>query len=113
MTYSPEEQAERARLEKALLHTPAYRLAFEDTELLNTDEMRPVRLQLELFKPELAQQEQNVRSTIVAFGSARTLPPNVAEANLHAAKRALNDSPSDPLLEAEVTRASKQLEQSK
>ena len=113
MTYSPEEQFERARLEKALLQAPAYRLAFEDTELLNTDEMRPVRLQLELFKPEVAQQEQNVRSTIVAFGSARTLPPNVAETNLDAAKRALEASPSDPLLQAEVTRATKQLEQSR
>lgn len=112
MSYSPEELNERQQLEKKLLASPAYRLAFEDTELLDRDELRPVRLQLELFKPELAQQEQNVRSTIVVFGSARTLPPNVAEEAVASAKRALEGSPEDPILLAELTRAEKQLEQS-
>lgn len=108
-----EEQNERARLEKILLASPAYRQASEDTDLLDRDELRPVRLQLELYKPELAQQEQNVRSTIVVFGSARTLPPNVAEEKLASSRRALEDSPDDPLLKAEIVKAEKQLEQSK
>jgi predicted Rossmann-fold nucleotide-binding protein len=37
-----------------------------------------VRMQLELLKPELVQQEQGIESTIVIFGSARILPPEVA-----------------------------------
>ena len=49
----------------------AYRLAFTDTEFLLRDELRPVRMQLELLKPELVQREQGVESTIVIFGSAR------------------------------------------
>ena len=33
--------------------SPSYRLAFADTEFLLREELRPVRLQLELLKPEL------------------------------------------------------------
>ncbi len=57
----------------------AYRLAFTDTEFLLREEMRPVRMQLELLKPELVQNEQGIESTIVIFGSARIVPPDVAQ----------------------------------
>jgi len=66
MKRTPEEQA------KWLSELPSHRLAFEDIEFLHRDELRPVRLQLELLKPELLQQEQGIVSTIVVFGSART-----------------------------------------
>jgi hypothetical protein len=46
-------------------------LAFEDFEFLKREELRPVRLMLELLKPEMLQREAGVRSTIVVFGSAR------------------------------------------
>ena len=36
----------------------SYRLAFQDPDLLLRDELRPVRLQLEVLKPELILQEQ-------------------------------------------------------
>jgi uncharacterized protein (TIGR00730 family) len=64
----------------------AYRLAFTDTEFLLRDALRPVRMQLELLKPELVQQEQGVESTIVIFGSARIKPPDVAAQELAAAQ---------------------------
>jgi hypothetical protein len=64
----------------------AYRLAFTDTQFLLRDELRPVRMQLELLKPELVQQEQGIESTIVIFGSARILPPDVAAERLRAAQ---------------------------
>jgi uncharacterized protein (TIGR00730 family) len=56
----------------------AYRLAFTDTPFLLREELRPVRMQLELLKPELVQREQGIESTIVIFGSARVLPPEQA-----------------------------------
>ena len=56
----------------------AYRLAFTDTDFLLREELRPVRMQLELLKPELVQREQGIESTIVIFGSARVLPPEVS-----------------------------------
>ena len=60
----------------------AYRLAFTDTDFLLRDELRPVRMQLELLKPELVQREQGVESTIVIFGSARILSGQTAAARL-------------------------------
>lgn len=54
---------------------PAYSLAFDDTEFLCRDELRPVRLQLELLKPEMFMQEYGVNSTVVMFGGARIPDP--------------------------------------
>ena len=54
---------------------PAYQLAFADDDFLCRDELRPVRLQLELLKPEMMLDEANVKSTIVMFGGARIPAP--------------------------------------
>ena len=64
----------------------AYRLAFTDTEFLLREELRPVRMQLELLKPEMVQQQLGIESTIVIFGSARILPSDVARERLAAAR---------------------------
>src|SRR3954469_17794441 len=64
----------------------AYKLAFTDTDFLLREELRPVRMQLELLKPELVQDEQGVEATIVIFGSARILAPEVAQRRLEAAQ---------------------------
>jgi uncharacterized protein (TIGR00730 family) len=66
----------------------AYRLAFTDVDFLLREELRPIRLQLELLKPELVQDEQGVEATIVLFGSARVVAPDVAERELAAARAA-------------------------
>ena len=57
----------------------SYRLAFTDSDFLLRDELRPVRMQLELLKPELVQREKGIESTIVIFGSSRIVPPDVAQ----------------------------------
>lgn len=54
---------------------PSYRLAFADDEFLCRDELRPVRLQLELLKPEMLMSERGIRSTVVLFGGARIPEP--------------------------------------
>ncbi len=66
----------------------SYRLAFTDAEFLLREELRPVRMQLELLKPQLVQDEQGVEATIVIFGSARILPPEVAARELEATRGA-------------------------
>lgn len=53
----------------------AYRLAFNDADFLCRDELRPVRLQLELLKPEMLMSEAGIDSTIVLFGGARIPSP--------------------------------------
>jgi uncharacterized protein (TIGR00730 family) len=54
---------------------PAYKLAFRDEEFLKRRELRPVRMQLELLKPEMMLEERGIRSTIVLFGGARIPEP--------------------------------------
>lgn len=66
----------------------SYRLAFTDTDFLLRDELRPVRMQLELLKPELVQQAQGVERTLVIFGSARIPSPEQAAAELAQAELA-------------------------
>ncbi|MCH2241195.1 MAG: LOG family protein [Aquabacterium sp.] len=60
----------------------SYQLAFADTDFLLHEELRPIRMQLELLKPELVQREQGIESTIVIFGSARIPAPEAAQAVL-------------------------------
>ena len=55
---------------------PAYRLAFADEDFLCREELRPVRLQLELLKPEMMMTEYGVESTIVLFGGVRIPEPS-------------------------------------
>ncbi len=58
---------------------PAYKLAFRDTDFLMRDELRPVRFQLELLKPEMLLDQAGVGSTMVMYGSARIPAPEKAE----------------------------------
>ena len=55
---------------------PAYRLAFTDDDFMCREELRPVRLQLELLKPELLLDAHGIQSTIVLFGGARIPEPS-------------------------------------
>ncbi|MGH1355430.1 MAG: TIGR00730 family Rossman fold protein [Thalassovita sp.] len=55
--------------------SPAYKLAFDDQSFMCRDELRPVRLQLELLKPEMMLEEYGVESTVVLFGGARVPAP--------------------------------------
>jgi uncharacterized protein (TIGR00730 family) len=57
---------------------PAYRLAFQDMDFLLREDLRPVRFQLELLKPELMLDEAGIASTFVMYGSARTPSPEMA-----------------------------------
>lgn len=58
---------------------PAYRLAFTDGEFLLREELRPVRLQLELLKPQMIMDARGIRSTVVMFGGARIPSPEAKD----------------------------------
>lgn len=75
--------------------SPSYRLAFTDLDFLTTRDLRPVRLQLELLKPEVLLQEEGIISTVVVFGSARIHEPKVAQAALQQAEKAASANPDD------------------
>jgi uncharacterized protein (TIGR00730 family) len=102
--------SERATLLQAINASPSYRLAYEDADFLTSDDLRPVRLQLELLKPERYLRQHHIHSTIVVFGSARLLPPAQARAQLDALEREPGGQSGEPALQAEIARARKQLE---
>jgi uncharacterized protein (TIGR00730 family) len=60
---------------------PAYRLAFADPDFMNREELRPVRLQLELLKPQMLMDERGILSTVVLFGGARVPAPGAKPAH--------------------------------
>lgn len=64
---------------------PAYRLAFQDNDFLLREDLRPVRFQLELLKPEVLLEEANIGSTFVFYGSARIPSPQDAQTLVDAA----------------------------
>ncbi|WP_374944415.1 TIGR00730 family Rossman fold protein [Sphingomonas sp.] len=64
---------------------PAYALAFQDMDFLLREDLRPVRFQLELMKPELLLEEAKIASTFVMYGSARIPEPAKAQALLEMA----------------------------
>jgi uncharacterized protein (TIGR00730 family) len=112
---SANEDAESAKLHVECPQTrlPNYRLAFQDNDFLLRDELRPVRLQLELLKPELAQAENRIASTIVIFGSARTLSHEAASENLTEYREALKQDPGNMDLQRKLARAEHGLQNSR
>ncbi|NQV66311.1 MAG: 3-isopropylmalate dehydrogenase, partial [SAR86 cluster bacterium] len=85
--------------------SPSYRLAYADDDFILTDEMRPVRLLLELSKPELTLNEHDINHTIVIFGSARILSPEVAAEMLRGIAERLQANPTDKQLLTEQRQA--------
>ena len=107
-------------VESASLHvdsphtrSSSYRLAYQDKEFILRDELRPVRLQLELLKPELILQENHIESTVVIFGSARIPEPEVAEAQLVSAEAEYRKNKNDDSLKQKVHAARRALANSK
>jgi uncharacterized protein (TIGR00730 family) len=91
----------------------SYIPADRDTEFLQRDELRPLRIGIELLKPELIQREQGIRSTIVVFGSSRLQEPAAAKHALHMAEVEALQNPDDPTHRQRVTISQRQLALSK
>jgi len=80
----------------------SYSLAFEDAELLRRDALRPVRLQLEMWKTDLILREHGIRSTVAIFGSTRITDRKTAQARISRAEAELARDPGNPALVKEV-----------
>src|SRR5437868_10201399 len=91
---------------------PNYLLAENDVAFLKRPELRPVRLQLELLKPELLLEEQGIASTLVVFGGTQIVERPVAEQRLAAAKEALAADPTNRVKQRVAARAERILAKS-
>ncbi|MBI4677315.1 MAG: TIGR00730 family Rossman fold protein [Elusimicrobia bacterium] len=90
-----------------------YSKAYEDMRFMRRRELRPVRLQLELLKPETVLREHKIRSTIVVFGSARMTSRDEAARQVSVARRRLRSRPRDPRLKADLRAWEMRLRQSR
>jgi uncharacterized protein (TIGR00730 family) len=108
------EDASAAKIQPdtAQAQSSTYELAFADREFLLREELRPVRLQLELLKPDLVMNEHEIGSTIVVFGGARVHEKEQAVAEEQQAEKALAEHPEDPAREQSLAKARRAVEMS-
>lgn len=96
-----------------LIKSPSYRVAHEDIEFLNLPELRPVRMQLELLKPEMTLVDEGVGSTVVVFGGTQVVEKQEAEARLEKAEAAAKKAPNDKKAQRDVVRAKSNIAKAK
>jgi uncharacterized protein (TIGR00730 family) len=92
-----------------IVDSPSYRLAESDIEFLALKELRPVRMQLELLKPEMTFVEREVRSTIVVFGGTQVVDRDEATARVKDATEKLKANSGDRKLQRALARAERLL----
>ena len=92
-----------------ILSSPSYSLAQDDRDLLTREEMRGVRMLLELGKPEISFQADNIKSTVIVFGGTQIVDQPAAERRLSEARRAALAAPADRTLARELERAERLL----
>ena len=93
-----------------ILASPSYLLAQEDPALLTKEEMRGVRMLLELGKPELSLQADKIHSTVIVFGGTQIVERTAAERRLSEARRAAVAAPGDRRVAREVERSQRLLD---
>jgi uncharacterized protein (TIGR00730 family) len=89
---------------KAILDSRSYMPVENDAEFLQQPELRPVRVQLELLKPELGFSREEVDSTIVVFGGTQVVEAERARIALDRARMASEEAPDDARRQREVQR---------
>ena len=104
---SAEDDADAPARVQAILRSPGYVQADQDTDFLNRDEIRGVRLQIDYLKAELLLAQHDIRHTIVVFGSTRIPEPAAAQRRLATARAALAADPGNAALARRVTLAEK------
>lgn len=110
MTTVPLAPAELEAMQQVIKGSPTYRLAFEGLDFAGGAEHQPLRLQLELLKPEWHLQQEHVQSTVVVLGSARILSPEQARARFESARECACRQPDDATLARELALARQRLE---
>lgn len=98
---------------KEIMEHPAYRLAYLDNEFIRSDELRPMRLELEMLKPEILLDKAGIKSTIVAFGGTQVAPRKEGEKILAEAKAAIAENPDSHEAQRKMIRAERILAKSR
>lgn len=105
--------ADESETDKTGSAVDRYLLAHDDSEFLQRDEVRHIRLQLELLRPDILLEEQHIESTIVLFGSARIPDPATAGVELRKLEAKLATDPENLQLQNETQVAKRRVEHSR
>ena len=97
----------------AIMNDPSYELAYLDETFIRREDLRPLRLELELLKPEMLMEEAGIESTVVVFGGTQIAPKEVAEPRLAAAEKAIAASPDDEAAKRELFLAKRVMSKSR
>ena len=87
-----------------IINSDTYKLAHEDIGLLNRNEMRGVRMLLEITKPDLILEENKILSTIIIFGGASIAEESKTKEKIDAIKKLIKKNPSSVLLKRNLNR---------
>lgn len=91
-------ESEKKKQVIQLRKSRAFKRAYHDTSFLSREELRPMRLQLELLKPEMILQEHGIKATIVVFGSARIWTRDDSLKRIRDIEKACSTNPLSPVL---------------
>lgn len=100
------------RLQDIMNH-PSYRLAYMDDDFIRWEELRPLRLELELLKPEMFLDKAGIQSTVVVFGGTQIIPQDEAETLMAEAKEAMAKKPDEEKSKRLMIRAERMLKKAK
>lgn len=104
----------RKKAKAASIETDWPLKAYKNLPFLSSPEARAIRMLCEYAEPAARFEELDVRDTIVFFGSSRTLPRDVAQANLRALEaRGAAEGKDSPELEERLKVARRDLEMSR
>ena len=87
-----------------IINSDTYKLAYEDIGLLNRNEMRGVRMLLEITKPDLILEENKILSTIIIFGGASIAEESKTKEKIDDIKKLIKKNPSSILLKRNLNR---------
>ncbi len=110
-TVLEEEQEIKERLQQ-ILNSPSYCRADCDFALLQREELRGARLQLEFLKPDLIFDENGILATIVVFGGTRIVEKVKAKQKLTEIQELIKKHPRDKSLKQQLAIAKRILAKS-
>ncbi|MHC2070717.1 LOG family protein [Bremerella sp. T1] len=106
------DQHEEQNLEQ-IMNSPSYVLPELDTDFLQSEAMRGLRMQLEYTKPDLYLRRKKINSTIILFGGTQIVEESQAQERLDKLKKQRDEEGDRPQIQRAIHRAERQLAKSK
>ena len=87
-----------------IINSESYKLAHEDISFLSRDEMRGVRMLLEITKPDLILEANKILSTIIIFGGANITEESNTKKRVKNIKKLIKKNPTSIFLKRNLNR---------